>query len=60
MPHKHNADRRHHIPKMLFKVQNWPAYGPPSTGPPPSTPAAVKSRATWIDADQAAAAVGLL
>jgi hypothetical protein len=26
MPHKHNADRRHHIPKMLFKVQNWPAY----------------------------------
>jgi hypothetical protein len=26
MPHKHNADRRHHIPKMLFRVQNWPAY----------------------------------
>src|SRR4051812_26635349 len=26
MPHKHNADRRHHIPKMAFKVQNWPAY----------------------------------
>src|ERR1700733_7624126 len=26
MPHKHNANRRHHIPKMLFKVQNWPAY----------------------------------
>jgi hypothetical protein len=26
MPHKHNADRRHHIPKMTFKVQNWPAY----------------------------------
>jgi hypothetical protein len=33
MPHKHNADRRHHTllrvlsrPKMLFKVQNWPAY----------------------------------
>jgi hypothetical protein len=25
MPHKHNADRRHHIPKMAFKVQNWPA-----------------------------------
>jgi len=22
MPQKHNADRRHHIPKMLFKVQN--------------------------------------
>jgi hypothetical protein len=26
MPHKHNADRRHHIPKMSFKVPNWPAY----------------------------------
>ena len=26
MPHKHNADRRHHIPKMSFNVQNWPAY----------------------------------
>ena len=26
MPHKHNTDRRHHIPKMPFKVQNWPAY----------------------------------
>ena len=26
MPHKHNADRRHHIPKMAFKVLNWPAY----------------------------------
>ncbi len=26
MPHKHNAARRHHIPKMVFKVQNWPAY----------------------------------
>src|SRR3954453_11063906 len=26
MPHKHNADRRHHIPKMTCKVQNWPAY----------------------------------
>src|SRR5277367_6675224 len=26
MPHKHNADRRHHIPKMSFKVHNWPAY----------------------------------
>jgi len=26
MSHKHNADRRHHIPKMSFKVQNWPAY----------------------------------
>jgi len=25
MPHKHNAARRHHIPKMSFKVQNWPA-----------------------------------
>jgi hypothetical protein len=26
MPHKHNAGRRHHIPKMAFKVQNWPAH----------------------------------
>ena len=26
MPHKHKADRRHHIPKMSFKVQNWPEY----------------------------------
>jgi hypothetical protein len=26
MPHKHNADRRHHVPKMAFKVENWPAY----------------------------------
>ena len=26
MPHKHNVDRRHHIPRMAFKVQNWPAY----------------------------------
>ena len=25
MPHKHNAARRHHIPKMSFKVRNWPA-----------------------------------
>ena len=26
MPNKHNGDRRHHIPKMSFKVQNWPEY----------------------------------
>src|ERR1700676_3866181 len=26
MPHKHNADRRHHIPRMAFKVRNWPDY----------------------------------
>src|SRR6202166_2174966 len=26
MPHKHNADRGHHIPTMSFKVRNWPAY----------------------------------
>jgi hypothetical protein len=26
MPHKQNADRRHHIPKMAFKVENWPEY----------------------------------
>jgi hypothetical protein len=23
---KHNAGRRHHIPKMSFKVQNWSEY----------------------------------
>jgi hypothetical protein len=26
MPHKHKADRRHHIPKMKFRVRNWAAY----------------------------------
>ncbi len=26
MQYKPNAARRHHIPKMSFKVQNWPAY----------------------------------
>ena len=26
MPNKHNPDRRHHIAKMKFKVQNWPVY----------------------------------
>lgn len=26
MPNKHNADRRHHIPKMRFQVTNWAAY----------------------------------
>ena len=26
MPYKHNAARRHHIPKMSFTMQNWPAY----------------------------------
>jgi transposase len=26
MPYKHNEDRRHHIPKMAFKVRNWPEY----------------------------------
>ena len=26
MPNKHNIDRRHHIPKMKFKIQNWPEY----------------------------------
>jgi len=26
MPHRHNAARRHHFPKMAFKIQNWPAY----------------------------------
>ena len=26
MPNKHNTDRRHYIPKMKFKVQNWTEY----------------------------------
>jgi hypothetical protein len=26
MPNKHNDARRHHIPKMKFKVANWSAY----------------------------------
>ena len=26
MPNKHNNERRHHIEKMSFKVQNWPEY----------------------------------
>ncbi|MEA2730388.1 MAG: hypothetical protein QOD93_1133 [Acetobacteraceae bacterium] len=26
MPLKHNADRRHRIPRMSFMVQNWPEY----------------------------------
>jgi Transposase DDE domain len=26
MPYKHNDDRRHHIPKMAFRVRNWPEY----------------------------------
>jgi Transposase DDE domain len=26
MPFKHNARRRHRIPKMKYKVTNWPGY----------------------------------
>jgi hypothetical protein len=26
MPNKHNAARRHHIPKMKFRVKNWAQY----------------------------------
>jgi hypothetical protein len=26
MPNKHNAPRRHHIPKMTFRVKNWAEY----------------------------------
>jgi hypothetical protein len=26
MPHKHNAERRHHIQKMQLKVTNWAEY----------------------------------
>ena len=26
MPHKYNADRRHHIPRACYKVTNWSVY----------------------------------
>lgn len=26
MPHKHNAKKRHHIPKAKYRVTNWPEY----------------------------------
>ena len=26
MPFKHNTAGRHHIPKVRYRVQNWPAY----------------------------------
>ena len=26
MPFKHNAARRHHIPRVCHRVTNWPAY----------------------------------
>jgi hypothetical protein len=26
MPVKHNAARRHRIPKVRYRAQNWPAY----------------------------------
>jgi heme-degrading monooxygenase HmoA len=26
MPNKHNKARRHHIPKMKFRVTNWSTY----------------------------------
>ncbi|MER9502552.1 IS5/IS1182 family transposase, partial [Mesorhizobium sp. M0587] len=26
MPYKHNADRRHHVGKMKFRVTNWRDY----------------------------------
>lgn len=26
MPRKHNGGRRHRIPRVSFKVQNWPAF----------------------------------
>jgi hypothetical protein len=26
MLHKHNTERRHHIPKMQFRVPNWTEY----------------------------------
>ncbi len=27
MPNKHNAKRRHHIPKMKYSVRNWRVSG---------------------------------
>jgi hypothetical protein len=32
MSRKYNANRRHHVPKMAFKVENWPEYGPDFAG----------------------------
>ncbi|NKL25033.1 IS5/IS1182 family transposase, partial [Rhizobium leguminosarum bv. viciae] len=26
MPYKHDADRRHHVGKMKFRVTNWRDY----------------------------------
>jgi hypothetical protein len=26
MPNKHNTTRRHHIPRMKFRVKNWAEY----------------------------------
>jgi len=26
MPFKHNASRRHHIPRARYRVTNWPSY----------------------------------
>lgn len=26
MQHRHNADHRHHIPKMAHRMTNWPEY----------------------------------
>src|SRR3954462_7785019 len=26
MPHKYHADRRHHIPKVQYRVRNWREY----------------------------------
>jgi hypothetical protein len=45
MPHKHNADHRHHIPKMSFKVRNKALIGP-------------RLRARGFAAQQTEAAIG--
>ena len=26
MPHKYHAERRHHIPKVQYRVRNWREY----------------------------------
>jgi hypothetical protein len=57
MPHKHNAARRHHIPKMSFKVRNWPAYE--TTMGHYKAPISPRLRARDFTARQTEAAIGV-
>ena len=61
MPHKHNADRRHHIPKMSFKVRNWPTYeaGLRRWGSRYKTLIGPRLRARGFAAQQTEAAIGV-